>query len=177
MSIPDSVNFRRVSDAVTTSGSVSAEDLAGLSSEGYQVVVNLNPDGGYGAVDDEATIVSDQGVAYVYLPVDFAAPTRDDFDAFVVAMDAHEGEAIHVHCAANYRVERVLQRLRDAQGLVERGAGRSTRARPVGPDPVPGLGRVPRLRARPPRRLIAPRTTEPASQTRNMSGPATQVRC
>ena len=41
---------------------------------------------------------------YVHIPVDFAAPTRDDFDAFVAAMEANEGKQVHVHCAANYRV-------------------------------------------------------------------------
>ena len=115
------------------------------------MVVNLNPDGGYGAVDGEDTIVRDQGVAYVYLPVDFAAPTHDDFESFAAAMDAHEGEMLHVHCAANYRVRRVLQRVRGTQGLVDGGAGRGARARPVGPGGVPpgGTPSSPRSRARP----------------------------
>src|SRR5262245_35513145 len=104
MGVDDSFNFRRIDDSVSTSGSLTAHQLAGLAAEGIQVLVNLNPDGGYGAVDGEAAIVRDQSIVYVYLPVDFAAPTRDDFEAFAAAMDAHEGETVHVHCAANYRV-------------------------------------------------------------------------
>jgi protein tyrosine phosphatase (PTP) superfamily phosphohydrolase (DUF442 family) len=102
--VEDSFNFRRVSDTVTTSGSLTAEQLATLQEDGYEVVVNLLPEGGHGAVADEADIVRAQRVGYVHIPVDFAAPTHDDLEAFVAAMDEHEGETVHVHCAANYRV-------------------------------------------------------------------------
>jgi len=98
------VNFRRVSATVTTSGRVAAATLRGLRAEGYDVVVNLLPDTSEHAVVDEATIVRAQGIEYVHVPVDFAAPTHDDFVAFAAAMDAHLEDIVHVHCAANYRV-------------------------------------------------------------------------
>jgi uncharacterized protein (TIGR01244 family) len=104
MSIDSSLNFRRVSDSVTTSGTVAAEDLAELRANGYEVVVNLMPDDSSYAVAGEAAIVEDAGVGYVYIPVDFAAPTAEDFDRFATAMDASAGKTVHVHCAANYRV-------------------------------------------------------------------------
>ena len=49
-------------------------------------------------------LVAAAGVAYIHIPVDFAAPSRADLDAFADAMDANEGRTVHVHCAANYRV-------------------------------------------------------------------------
>ena len=104
MGVEASYNFRRVRDTVTTSGIVDANDLASLSAEGYGLLVNLLPADSEYAVPGEASIVEDQGVDYVYIPVDFAAPTSEQFDEFVAAMDAHAGETIHVHCAANYRV-------------------------------------------------------------------------
>jgi uncharacterized protein (TIGR01244 family) len=104
MSIEDSYNFRRVSETVTTSGLVAADDLAGLRAAGYELLVNLLPDTSEHAVPGEATIVGDQGVDYVHIPVDFAAPTLAQFDEFAAVMDANAGKAIHVHCAANYRV-------------------------------------------------------------------------
>ncbi|MFN0027138.1 MAG: protein tyrosine phosphatase family protein, partial [Acidimicrobiales bacterium] len=104
MSIESSLNFRRVSDSVTTSGSVPAEDLGQLRSHGYDVVVNLLPDRSGYAVEGEETIVGDQDLEYVYIPIDFATPTHKQFEEFVAAMDAHAGKTIHVHCAANYRV-------------------------------------------------------------------------
>jgi uncharacterized protein (TIGR01244 family) len=104
MSVESSLNFRRVSDTVTTSGTVTAEDLSELRAKGYSVVVNLLPDASEYAVGGEATIVDGQGVGYVYIPVDFARPTHEDFEAFATAMDANADKTIHVHCAANYRV-------------------------------------------------------------------------
>jgi uncharacterized protein (TIGR01244 family) len=104
MSIEDSYNFRRVDERVTTSGLVSAEQLSNLRTEGYDAVINLLPDSYEHAVHDEARIVQEQGIDYVYIPVDFSAPTHDDFEAFVDAMDARAGQKVHVHCAANFRV-------------------------------------------------------------------------
>jgi uncharacterized protein (TIGR01244 family) len=104
MSIEDSYNFRRIRDDLTTSGLVSASQLHDLQSEGYQAVIDLLPDDNERAVADEAHIVGDQGLDYVHIPVDFAAPTHADFAAFTEAMDARIGAKVHVHCAANYRV-------------------------------------------------------------------------
>jgi protein tyrosine phosphatase (PTP) superfamily phosphohydrolase (DUF442 family) len=104
MSIEDSYNFRRINKSLTTSGLVSVAQLNDLHSEGYDAVINLLPDSYEHAVVDEARIVRDQGLDYVYIPVDFEAPTHADFEAFAAAMDARRGQHIHVHCAANYRV-------------------------------------------------------------------------
>jgi uncharacterized protein (TIGR01244 family) len=104
MGIEESYNFRRIDDRITTSGLVSPEQLAGLHAEGYDAVINLLPDSNDRAVPDEGRIVRDQGLDYVHIPVDFDAPTRADLDAFTEAMDAHAGQKVHVHCAANYRV-------------------------------------------------------------------------
>jgi uncharacterized protein (TIGR01244 family) len=104
MSIEDSYNFRRIHPHLTTSGLVSIAQLNDLQREGYNTVINLLPDSYEHAVADEARIVRDQGLDYVYIPVDFDAPTRADLEAFTDAMDARPGQTIHVHCAANYRV-------------------------------------------------------------------------
>src|SRR4051794_10931508 len=104
MGIESSFNFRRVSDRVTTSGRVGTEDLAGLESDGYQLVVNLLPDSSDHALEGEAAIVRGQGVGYVYIPVDFDAPLHQQFEEFSAVMDANCDERIHIHCAANYRV-------------------------------------------------------------------------
>jgi uncharacterized protein (TIGR01244 family) len=104
MSIEDAYNFRRIDERLTTSGQVSDEQLRDLRRNGYDAVINLLPDGHDAAVDDEARIVTDSGLDYVHIPVDFDAPTPADLDAFAEAMDARAGQKIHVHCAANYRV-------------------------------------------------------------------------
>lgn len=104
MAIEDSYNFRRIHEWLTTSGVVSTEQLSDLRREGYAAVINLLPSSSEHAVADEASIVADQGIDYVHIPVDFDAPTHDDLDAFSAAMDDHEEQMVHVHCAANFRV-------------------------------------------------------------------------
>ncbi|HEY7105872.1 MAG TPA: protein tyrosine phosphatase family protein [Acidimicrobiia bacterium] len=104
MSIEDSYNFRRIHEGLTTSGFVSVPQLHALPSEGYDAVINLLPESNERAVPEEARIVRDQGLDYVYIPVDFEAPTHADLEAFVDALDARSGQKVHVHCAANYRV-------------------------------------------------------------------------
>jgi len=103
-SVEESFNFRRIDDRITTSGLVSAEQLATLERDGYAAVINLLPDTNERAVHDEAEIVAGQGLDYVSIPVDFAAPTHADLERFFRAMDELEGQKVHVHCAANYRV-------------------------------------------------------------------------
>jgi protein tyrosine phosphatase (PTP) superfamily phosphohydrolase (DUF442 family) len=119
MSIDDSYNFRRVDERVTTSGLVSAEQLSNLRAEGYAAVINLLPDSYEHAVADEARIVQDQGIDYVYIPVDFDAPTHADFEAFVDAMDRRRGQQIHVHCAANFRVSAFYTLYARQRGLLD----------------------------------------------------------
>lgn len=104
MSIEDGYNFRRIHEGLTTSGLMSVEQLSDLHREGYDAVINLLPGSHERAVADEARILSDQGIDYVYIPVDFDAPTHADLEAFAEAMDARTGQKVHVHCAANYRV-------------------------------------------------------------------------
>jgi len=104
VAIEDSYNFRRISERLTTSGLVSVGQLRGLHDEGYDAVINLLPDSHERAVTDEARIVRDQGLDYVYIPVDFEAPTHADLEAFTHALTARVGQKIHIHCAANYRV-------------------------------------------------------------------------
>ena len=104
MSIEDAYNFRHIHERLTTSGFVTAAHLDHLGDDGYGAVINLLPDGHDLALADEGRILAEQGVDYVYLPVDFDAPTRADLDAFTDAMDTRTDQKIHVHCAANYRV-------------------------------------------------------------------------
>ena len=104
MSIEESRNFRRIHERLTTSGVVSTAQLSDLRAEGYVALINLLPDTDEHAVADEARIVREQGVDYLYIPVAFGAPLHSDLEAFVDALDSLTSKKTHVHCAANYRV-------------------------------------------------------------------------
>ncbi len=117
MSIELSFNFRHACPNITTSGVVGAERLKALNSEGCQVLINLLPDDSKYAVPDERSIVESQGIKYVYIPVDFAHPTLSDYEKFVEAVKAADGQQLHIHCAANYRVSAFFSLYAESTGL------------------------------------------------------------
>jgi protein tyrosine phosphatase (PTP) superfamily phosphohydrolase (DUF442 family) len=105
MSIEQAYNFRAIDEAVSTSGVLSEEQLSLLRASGYEAVINLLPHDSQYAIKNEESIVIGQGVDYFYVPVDFTAPTEQDYAAFVKAMASCQGKKkVLIHCAANYRV-------------------------------------------------------------------------
>ena len=104
MSIESSYNFRKLSGKLTTSGVVSEDTLKSLSEEGYEAVVNLLPQSNEHAVPEEKEIIESQGIFYVHIPVDFAAPTKVDLEEFISQLDNMSNKKMHIHCAANWRV-------------------------------------------------------------------------
>ena len=97
-------NQLQVFPDLSTSGVIPKGCFEQLSLEGYQRVINLLPADSEYAVKDEAALLTSRGIEYIYIPVDFAAPCRQDFERFAAAMDAAAGQKVWVHCAANYRV-------------------------------------------------------------------------
>ena len=98
-------NFRQVDESLLTAGQPNEAQLADAARQGVKVVINLalHTDPRY-SLADEADCVRGLGMDYVHIPVQFNAPTEENLRAFIAAMDAHKGEKILVHCAANYRV-------------------------------------------------------------------------
>ena len=108
----DVYNWRRLHERLTTSGQPTEEQLADLAGRGVRHVVNLGLHTHEKALPDEAATVSGLGMSYTHLPVDFQKPTAADVDAFYAVMDRLQGEVVHVHCIANYRVSAFLYRYR-----------------------------------------------------------------
>ncbi len=105
-------HWHRLDDRITTSGQPTEAELAEIGKLGVHRVVNLALASSPRALPDEAATVSALGMAYVHIPVDFAAPAEAEFAVFCDAMAAAEGETVHVHCAANYRVSAFFCRYR-----------------------------------------------------------------
>ncbi len=104
MSVRQAYNYREISPQLSTAGVISVEQLGELGAEGYEAVINLLPEDSPYAIEGERDIVTGQGIDYAYIPVDFAAPTAEDFEQFATAMQAQGSRRLMVHCAANYRV-------------------------------------------------------------------------
>jgi len=104
-SLGEARNFRQIDGSLLTAGQPNEAQLADAARQGVKVVINLalHDDPRY-SLADEAGCVRGLGMDYVHIPVQFNAPTEDNLRSFITAMDAHKGEKILVHCAANYRV-------------------------------------------------------------------------
>lgn len=114
-------NYRAVDASLATSGQPSEAQLRAIAETGFTTVINLalHDDPRY-SLPNEAGTVQSLGMDYVHIPVQFAAPTQADLLAFFAAMEAHHGESVWVHCAANMRVSAFLGLYR----VIRQGWGR-----------------------------------------------------
>jgi protein tyrosine phosphatase (PTP) superfamily phosphohydrolase (DUF442 family) len=108
---PDTIlNWRRFDARITTSGQPSAAQLAEIEALGVTHIINLGLHSHPRALPDEAATVSDLGMRYIHIPVDFDHPTEADFDRFCAVLDALPDTPVHVHCIVNARVTAFLYR-------------------------------------------------------------------
>ena len=134
---PDDIRgWQRLSDTVSTSGRLLADDLSRLAASGVRHVINLALDDHHEALADEAALLALQGIGYIHIPVPFDAPTEAHYEAFVTALEHASGEPVHVHCIANYRVSAFFYRLNVERGM-DAGEARALMQRqwdPLGSD-------------------------------------------
>lgn len=103
-SLQDIYQFLPISESVVTAGQPQPDQLANVQAAGFTVVINLALPTSSNALPDEPQQVESLGMTYVAIPVEWESPTLADFQQFVSTMQAHAGEPIFVHCAANMRV-------------------------------------------------------------------------
>jgi protein tyrosine phosphatase (PTP) superfamily phosphohydrolase (DUF442 family) len=96
-------NYVAATERLHTAGQPSAETLAGLSEQGFEVVVNLAPPSSRGAVPEEGKLVAEHGPTYVNIPVSWEAPTYEDFALFSAVMNGARDRKVLVHCQLNMR--------------------------------------------------------------------------
>jgi uncharacterized protein (TIGR01244 family) len=127
MGDPDEIyNWRRLDDRLTTSGQPTEAQLRSIRDLGVRSVINLGLHTHEKALPDEAKTVSELGMTYVHIPVDFQNPTESDFQQFCEAFERLKNEPVHVHCIANFRVSAFLYRYRrDVLGMDEGSARRA----------------------------------------------------
>ena len=101
-------NLVAISDRLVTSGQPSADWLGQLKRNGFHAVVYLAPPTVADAVRDEALIVAGQGLTFVNLPIDFAAPAERDYEAFAGFMRTFAGRRVLVHCQINLRASSLV---------------------------------------------------------------------
>ena len=97
-------NFRPIGEKLGTAGQPTAEQFQLVREAGFDTVINLALPTSTNALPNEGSIVTGLGMSYVHIPVDFKAPSSNDFQAFARVMDAFGNRPVFVHCAVNMRV-------------------------------------------------------------------------
>ena len=113
-------NFVQLTPLVGTAGQPDHEQFGEIATAGYQTVINLAMPDSENAIAEEGDLVTRQGMQYIHLPIDFAAPTASDARTFFAVMDALGNSRVFVHCALNLRVSAFMYLyLRHAKGFAE----------------------------------------------------------
>ena len=96
--------FRAIGGGLGTAGQPTEAQFQAVREAGFEVVINLALPTSDMALAHEGNLVTSLGMTYVHIPVDFKAPSAEDFRAFCRVMDAFADRRKFVHCAANKRV-------------------------------------------------------------------------
>jgi len=102
-SLDEIVNYREYSSAFSSSGQPSAEDLAHARDAGFQRVVYIAYSDHGNSLENEDRVVKNLGMEYVHIPVEWEAPTANDFKMFAGAMRQAPASRTLLHCQVNYR--------------------------------------------------------------------------
>jgi protein tyrosine phosphatase (PTP) superfamily phosphohydrolase (DUF442 family) len=102
--LSDIFNFRAVGDRLGTAGQPTPAQFQMIRESGFEAVINLALPTSDKAIPNEGSVVTSFGMSYIHIPVEFNAPTAQDFQTFCRVMEAFGGRRVFVHCAANMRV-------------------------------------------------------------------------
>ena len=102
-SVGDIVNYREYSERLSSSGQPTASQFPAVGEAGFERVVFLAYTDHEESVPHEDRIVSELGIDYVQIPVDWEAPSSSDFNAFAGVMQRGPGKKTLVHCQVNFR--------------------------------------------------------------------------
>jgi uncharacterized protein (TIGR01244 family) len=104
MAIEDAFNFIQIDDLVSTAGQPTEEQFRDARKAGFEVVINLAPDGLETSLAGQRELLASLDVDYHHLPVAWTEPRLDQLEQFEALMTAASGRKTLVHCQANFRV-------------------------------------------------------------------------
>ena len=95
--------YLRISERVGTAGQITYDEIEAVKKAVFDIVINLAP------ADEERNqlegyLVTEQGMAYVQIPVSWEEPSQRDLQLFFDVMKANKDRNVFVHCFANMRV-------------------------------------------------------------------------
>lgn len=104
-------NYLPISNKIATAGQPHETQFPAIKDAGFKKIINLAPHQAENAIENEEGIVSDLGLEYIHIPVDFKAPSEADYQRFCHELSI-ASDKVFVHCAANMRVSAFMYRYR-----------------------------------------------------------------
>lgn len=98
------LNYIKINENISTAGQPTKEQLQLIKDENFEVVINLALSSATNALENEDKVVTELGMTYIHIPVDFEKPKLSDAKQFLLLLQAFDGKKVFVHCAKNYRV-------------------------------------------------------------------------
>lgn len=98
------LNYIKINENISTAGQPSVEQFQQIKNENFDVVINLALSSATNALENEDKVVSELGMTYIHLPVDFEEPKLSDLNLFLRIMSGIKDKKVFIHCAKNYRV-------------------------------------------------------------------------
>jgi uncharacterized protein (TIGR01244 family) len=104
MSVSDIFNHIQIDELVATAGQPSEAQFREVCEAGYEIVINLAPDGLETSLPDEGKLLEALGIEYHHIPVVWADPRIEQLEQFEELMGSIAQRPTLIHCQANYRV-------------------------------------------------------------------------
>lgn len=98
------LNYIKINELISTSGQPKKEQFELIKNQDFEVVINLALYNASNAIENENKVVTDLGMSYFHIPVNFENPALSDLKLFLNIMQALGANKVWVHCAKNYRV-------------------------------------------------------------------------
>lgn len=95
-------NFRAYTESFASAGQPDEPQLEALAEAGFERVIYIAFTTNDGALANEDRVVRKLGMSYFHIPVEFNAPTAEDFNAFTAVMHSASKKTL-LHCQVNYR--------------------------------------------------------------------------
>ena len=100
----DIVNLVQISDTIASSGQPSEKDFTHIAELGYHTIINLALVTSDNAIAIEGDLVTELGMSYLHIPIQWQRPTVEQFQLFAAVMQQQYRNKVWVHCALNMRV-------------------------------------------------------------------------
>ncbi len=101
--VDEIVNYRNYSPGFSSAGQPTAEQLTLIRDAGFERIVYVAYSDQPKSLSNEDRLVKELGMQYVHIPVEWEAPTADDYYMVAAALRGYSARKTLLHCQVNYR--------------------------------------------------------------------------